>query len=131
MYSLYRSKNLTKTIYDNFDQHYLSMETTFMSTENSKTNEFNKFIYQFTDKFNIKNPNNRNIGLVNLSIYYTWKTLNHCITTIYLKHLLPIGMMNLICLMLLFNLRHSWLPWIYHQKARNVGWKCSHTNLFK
>ena len=75
MYSLYRSKNLTKTIYDNFDQHYLSMETTFMSTENSKTNEFNKFIYQFTDKLNLKKPYNKNIGLVNLSIYYTWKNI--------------------------------------------------------
>ena len=44
-----------------------------MSTENSKTNESNKFIYQFTDKLNLKTPNNKNIGLVNLSIYYTWK----------------------------------------------------------
>ena len=49
------------------------METIFMNTENSKTNESNKFIYQFTDKLNLKNPNNKNIGLVNLSIYYTWK----------------------------------------------------------
>ena len=36
------------------------------------TNESNKFIYQFTDKLNLKTPNNKNIGLVNLSIYYTW-----------------------------------------------------------
>ena len=46
-----------------------------MNTENSKTNESNKFIYQFTDKPNIKNSNNKNIGLVNLSIYYTWKNM--------------------------------------------------------
>ena len=46
-----------------------------MNTENSKTNESNKFIYQFTDKFNLKNPNNKNIGLVKLSIYYTWKNI--------------------------------------------------------
>ena len=51
------------------------METIFMNTENSKTNESNKFIYQFTDKLNLKNPNNKNIGLVNLSIYYTWKNI--------------------------------------------------------
>ena len=44
-----------------------------MNTENSKTSESNKFIYQFTDKLNLKNPNNKNIGLVNLSIYYTQK----------------------------------------------------------
>ena len=46
-----------------------------MNTENSKTNGFNKFIYQFTDKLNLKNPNNKNIGLVNLSIYCTWKNI--------------------------------------------------------
>ena len=46
-----------------------------MNTENSKANESNKFIYQFTDKLNLKNPNNKNIGLVNLSIYYTQKNV--------------------------------------------------------
>ena len=30
------------------------METIFMKTENGKTNESNKFIYQFTDKLNLK-----------------------------------------------------------------------------
>ena len=46
-----------------------------MNTENSKTNESNKFIYQFTGKLNLKTPNNKNIGLVNLSICYTWKNI--------------------------------------------------------
>ena len=45
-----------------------------MNTLNSKTNECNKFIYQFTDKLNLKNPN-KNMALVNLSIYYTWKNI--------------------------------------------------------
>ena len=45
-----------------------------MSTLNSKTNESNKFIYQFTDKLNLKNPN-KNMALANLSIYYTWKNI--------------------------------------------------------
>ena len=40
-----------------------------------QTNESNKFIYQFTDKLNLKTPNNKNIGLINLSIYYTWKNI--------------------------------------------------------
>ena len=52
------------------------METIFMKTENSKTNDSIKFIYQFTDKLNLKTPNNKNIGLVNLSISYTWKNIN-------------------------------------------------------
>ena len=46
------------------------METIFMNTLNSKTNESNKFIYQFTDKLNLKNSN-KNMALANLSIYYT------------------------------------------------------------
>ena len=45
-----------------------------MNTLNSKTNESNKFIYQFTDKLNLKNPN-KNKALANLSIYYTWKNI--------------------------------------------------------
>ena len=45
-----------------------------MNTLNSKTNESNRFIYQFTDKLNLKNPN-KNIALANLSIYYTWKNI--------------------------------------------------------
>ena len=28
-----------------------------MNTSNSKTNESNKFMYQLTDKLNLKNPN--------------------------------------------------------------------------
>ena len=46
-----------------------------MNNENSKTNESNKFIYQITEKLNLKTPNNKNIGFVNLSIYYTWKSI--------------------------------------------------------
>ena len=45
-----------------------------MNTLKSKTNESNKFIYQFTDKLNLKIPN-KNIALANLSIYYTWKNI--------------------------------------------------------
>ena len=44
-----------------------------MNTVNSKTNGSNKFMYQFTDKLNLKNPSN--MGLANLSIYYTWKNI--------------------------------------------------------
>ena len=36
-----------------------------MNTENSKTNDSNKFIYQFAYKLNPKSPNKENIGLVN------------------------------------------------------------------
>ena len=46
-----------------------------MNTENSKRNKSNKFIGQFNDKLNLKTRNNKNIGLVNLSIYYAWKNI--------------------------------------------------------
>ena len=46
-----------------------------MNTENGKTNELKKFIYQFTDKLNLKIPNYKKIGLVNLSTYYTWRNI--------------------------------------------------------
>ena len=72
-----------------------------MNTENSKANESNKFIYQFTDKLNLKTQNNKNIGLVNLTIYYTWKTLNLHTTKMNLKYVLPPRIMNLIYLMVL------------------------------
>ena len=45
-----------------------------MNTANSKTNQSNEFVYNFTDKLNLKNPN-KNITLANLSIYYTWKNV--------------------------------------------------------
>ena len=45
-----------------------------MNTLNSKTNKSNKFIYQFTDKLNLKNPN-KTMALANLSIYYACKNI--------------------------------------------------------
>ena len=72
------------------------METIFINTEYSETNESNKFIYQFTDKLNLKTPNNKNIGLVNLSIYYSGKTLSQNTTTTNLKYQHPLGMIILI-----------------------------------
>ena len=50
------------------------METSFMNTENSKTNESHRFKLDLADKLNLKNPK-KNMALVNLSIYYTWKNI--------------------------------------------------------
>ena len=47
-----------------------------MNTENSKTNESNRFMYNFTNKLNLKGPNT-NIALFNLNIYYTWKNIRY------------------------------------------------------
>ena len=43
-----------------------------MNTLNRKTKESKKFIYQFTEKLNLKTPN---MTLASLSIYYTWKNI--------------------------------------------------------
>ena len=48
------------------------METIFMNTENSKTNEPHGFKLDLTDKLNLKNSS-KNMALANLSIYYTCK----------------------------------------------------------
>ena len=45
-----------------------------MSTENSGTNELHRFKLDLAGKLNLKNPN-KNMGLANLSIYYTWKNI--------------------------------------------------------
>ena len=73
------------------------METIFINTQNSKTNEPHKFRLTLADKLNLKDPNN-NMAFANLSTYYTL-ILNLHITIINLKYLLQLGMMNLICLM--------------------------------
>ena len=50
------------------------METFFMNTKNSKTNESHRFKYDLIDKLDLKNPN-KNMALSSLSIYYTWKNV--------------------------------------------------------
>ena len=39
--------------------HIIIMETIFMNTENSKTNESHRFRLDLTDKLNLKNPLNK------------------------------------------------------------------------
>ena len=50
------------------------METIFMNTEISKTNEPHRFKLDLTDKLNLKNTN-KNMALANLSIYNTWNNI--------------------------------------------------------
>ena len=50
------------------------METIVMNTLNSKTNESNRFLIQFSYKLIVKN-HNTNMELANLSIYYTRKNI--------------------------------------------------------
>ena len=50
------------------------METIFMNTENSKTNEPHKFALNLSQRLDLRSSNKR-IALQNLSIYYTWKNI--------------------------------------------------------
>ena len=45
-----------------------------LNTENSKTNKSRRFELDLADKLNLKNSK-KNIALVNLSIYFTWKNI--------------------------------------------------------
>ena len=48
------------------------METIFINTENSKTNEAHKFVLNLTQRLDLRSPSKR---IQNLSIYYTWKDI--------------------------------------------------------
>ena len=64
------------------------METIFMKTENSKTNELHKFRLTLAHKLNLKVPN-INMALANLSIYYAWKSIKSAYNNIKLKISVP------------------------------------------
>ena len=64
------------------------METFFMNSRNSKTNEPNRFKYDLIDKLDLKNPN-KNMALANLSIYYTRKNVKSTYNTNKFKILGP------------------------------------------
>ena len=89
-----------------------------MNALNRKTNDSNKFMYQFTDKLNLKNPN-KNIALANMTITHG-KMLTLNTTTTNLKDLLQLGMILLIYLMdvILFLTLYRIFR-IHHQKTRN------------
>ena len=50
------------------------METIFMNTENSKTNESHKFTLNFLQRLDLRNSG-KPVALQNLSIYYKWKNI--------------------------------------------------------
>ena len=75
-----------------------------MTTENSKTNEPHRFRLSLADKLNLKNAN-KNIGLGNLSFYYTWKNIKSVYNNNNLKFLVQLGMILLIPVMVLILLQ--------------------------
>ena len=65
----------------------------------SLTNVFIRLLTNSILKLQIK----KNIGLVNLSIYYTWKNIKSAYNNNKFKMSAPTWMMNLICLMVLIQ----------------------------
>ena len=51
------------------------METLFMNTENSESNEPHKFVLNLSQRLDLRSSN-KYVALQNLSIYYTWKILH-------------------------------------------------------
>ena len=66
-----------------------------MNTKNSKTNEPHRFSLSLVDELNLKNPN-KNMAFYAFITH--GKSLNQHTTTIIVKFLLQLGMMNFICL---------------------------------
>ena len=50
------------------------METIFMNSENSKTNEQQKFDLNLSQRLDLRSSN-KHVALQNLSIYNTWKNI--------------------------------------------------------
>ena len=74
------------------------METFFMNSKNSKTNEPYKFKYDLIDKLDLRNPI-KNMTLANLRIYYTWKNVKSTYNNNKFKYQHQPGMKHLIYLM--------------------------------
>ena len=64
------------------------METFFMNSRNSKTNEPSRFKYDLIDKLDLKNPS-KDMALANLSIYYIWKNVKSTYSNNKFKILAP------------------------------------------
>ena len=58
----------------------ISMKTILMNRENSKTDEPHKFVFDLSQKLDLRSPN-KHVALKNLSIYYTWKNIRQQLKT--------------------------------------------------
>ena len=57
------------------------MKTIVMNTENSKTNEPHKFVFNLSQRLDLRSSD-KHVALQNLSIFYTWKNIKNSIKTI-------------------------------------------------
>ena len=76
--SLYRSKGITKMLYNNIINSIKAsykMGTIFMNSENSRTSEYQLLLLNLTNKIDLRSE--KTVALSNLSIYYTWKNIKN------------------------------------------------------
>ena len=76
-YFLYRSKEITKKVYNNIIKSIkvlYKIDATFMNSENSRTSEYHVLILKLANKLDLRRDE-KNTALSNLSIYYTWKNI--------------------------------------------------------
>ena len=64
------------------------METIFMNTENSKTNEPHKFVLNSSQRIDLRSSD-KHVSLKNLPIYYTWKNIRKQYKNSKLKIITP------------------------------------------
>ena len=50
------------------------MERVFMNTENGEKNEQHKFVFNLSQRLDLRNSN-EHVALQNLPIYYTWENV--------------------------------------------------------
>ena len=50
------------------------MDTTFISSENSRTSEYHALVLKLANKLDLRRGQ-KSVALSNLSIYYTWKNI--------------------------------------------------------
>ena len=65
------------------------METIFINTENSKTNEPHKFVLNLSQRLGLSSSS-KHVALWNLSIHYTWKNIREQYKSNKLKIIAPL-----------------------------------------
>ena len=73
------------------------MNTIFMDSKNKKTSDPHRLLLNLKNKIDLRRKD-KEIALLNPSIYYTWKNIKSHIRTSNLKYQLRHGINNLNCL---------------------------------
>ena len=73
LYSLYRSKEITKNVYSNILKS-TKINTIFMNSENSRTSELHVLLLKLTNKLDLRRGQ-KSVAVSKLGIYYKWKNV--------------------------------------------------------